>query len=272
VNTTFGVEVSSECIFISPAINVTVSTDPPPVIYPGSIRTMNFTIAVTNQDEGACQASNFQLRTSVPSPSNGWVVTPNSVSFKNMSLNETRIVELQVTTRENLPPGKYELNVGVDDGYQISHRQTNFMNVSVSCPQPRPVRNLKSTTFKPFFSFGLQAGPVFLEWEGCTFPQWCCCPCQYKVARNGEKIGESSAINFTDTAQLEIGVKYVYSITVVDKNGVESSAVVCDNTLEVQVSPPSLKPLGIFMACSIAGIAFLGKFVFFFFIFCCLWS
>jgi len=184
-----------------------------------------------------------------------------------LSPNTTGSSIITVENRENIPVGiDYQISVSVGDGNRISHFAVKQTNMFVQCPPPRPVSHIVANPIIPFYSFGLQAGPVFLSWEACGYGLWCCCPCKYRIERNGEIIGESDFTNFTDSSRLKVGVRYVYTITTIDRNGIESSPFVCDNTIAVEIEPISLKNLFVFMSIAIScmiALAFLVYVIFY---------
>jgi len=69
-------------------------------------------------------------------------------------------------------------------------------------------------------------------------------------------------VNYTDSSNLVVGVKYVYTITTVDRNGNESSPAVCDNVIAVEIEPPSFKALIVFLVICIGGLVSLALLVF----------
>jgi len=174
-----------------------------------------------------------------------------------LDINETATVNFTVKTRENLSPGDFRITVGAGNSISI-HGAANTTYLSVLCPEPRPVLNIQSKTIIPFYSFGLQAGPVYLSWDGCTHPMWCCCPCQYSIERNGEYIGTSDTVNYTDSTKLSIGTKYTYNITTIDRFGKRSTSIACDTTLVVEINPPDLTGLAEFMTVGMVCIGALG--------------
>lgn len=84
------------------------------------------------------------------------------------------------------------------------------------------------------------------------------CPCQYRVERDGEILGYSENVNFTDTANLEVGKRYIYTITTIDRNQRESSPVVCDNVIAVHIDPPPVGELLYFMLYCVIALIGLG--------------
>ncbi len=39
---------------------------------------------------------------------------------------------------------------------------------------------------------------IYLTWNACENPMWCCCPCTWEIFRDGVKIDTSDGANFTD--------------------------------------------------------------------------
>ena len=150
------------------------------------------------------------------------------------------------------------MGVTARNGAIEKHKGTATATITSLCPEPRPVTNVIAKPISPFFSFGLQAGPVYIEWEGCTTPLWCCCPCKYQVHRNGELIGTSSVLNYTDTSKLKSNIRYVYTVSVIDKFGRESEKSTCDTSVDVIVQSPSFKNMIIYMIVAIASLSTFG--------------
>jgi hypothetical protein len=163
------------------------SLDP---ILVGKQRYMNFTVNVTNNDFPGCAATSFNLGAGTPYPRPGWslVLSQNSLVLEP---NSTGQFVVTATSRENLQPGNYSLSVFVSDskifsGYAlliillggiVNHSGGNHTTLEVTCPNPRAVTKITAKAIVPYFSFGLQEGPVYLSWDGCVTPLWCCCPC-----------------------------------------------------------------------------------------------
>ena len=115
----------------------------------------------------------------IGSPSYGWSFSSVPYTFPNLAPNETRSATVFVDSRENIPVGvDYEVSISLRDGFRVYHSSSVHTSLFVSCPPPRPVSHIVANPIIPFYSFGLQAGPVFLSWEACGYGLWCCCPCK----------------------------------------------------------------------------------------------
>lgn len=175
-NTTIAAMVSNNCIFKPPTLVVEDNLKPIPLGRPAHL-VVNLNI--TNNDFGNCSASNFQLSSGLPSPGNGWSSQINPSYVTNLMNNHTSTSHVLIISRENILPGDYQILFQASDGYQQYHTEFTSISLSVTCPNPpRPASKLNAQTIVPFFSFGLQAGPVFLTWEACLTTLWCCCPCK----------------------------------------------------------------------------------------------
>jgi len=203
-----------------------------------------------------CSSSSFAFGAGIiGSPPSGWVFYGSPPVISNLPAGETGNTTITVLSRENIPVDiDYIIQLGIGDGSRFYHSADIQTSLYVKCPPPRPVSHIVATPIIPFYSFGLQAGPIFLSWDSCGYGLWCCCPCKYRVERNGEVIGVSKYANFTDTSQLSVGVRYIYKVTTIDRNGIESAVQVCDNTIAVEVEPISFRNLAIFMAVAVSCI------------------
>ena len=95
----------------TPFVSIVDSLESIPV---GQQRYMNFTVNVTNKDYPGCSSTNFNLGSLVPRPGPGWAMTLSTTNL-NLEPNATGQFTVAVTTRENLPPGNYSLNVFVSE-------------------------------------------------------------------------------------------------------------------------------------------------------------
>lgn len=259
---TIAVNVSFLCEKNPPMIKI---SPPVAVLPPGKISILHFNVSVLNRDTLYCSPSTFGLSTNLPQPEGGWSSVLNP-PFVTLAPNKTSFQTWTLVTRENLPPGKpMSVRLNTYDGYQVFHNSRAELPFQIQCPKPRPVSNIVATSITPIYSFGLQAGPVFLTYEGCNSELWCCCPCKYRIERDGELLGFSDTLNYTDGTHLKVGVQYVYFITTIDRNGVESEPAVCGNALTVKIDPPSLKELIEYMGYSILSLLVLTIIVYIFY-------
>jgi hypothetical protein len=255
------VTVKNKCVLRAPTLSLAAGN--PPSISTGRSRTLTFPLKITNNDDPSNDCTEFYSSNSAHFQfSVNWGSAPPIW----LAPNETGFVNATITTGLNLQPANYTLRVSVSNsitgsGYQS--RTVPFV-VEVRCPPPRAVSRLAARAIVPFFSFGLQAGPVFVSWEACSYGLWCCCPCSWRVERNGELLGVTTSMNFTDSSTIVVGTQYVYTVTTIDKLGAESLATSCDNFVSLELQPPSLKSFYTWLAAtagSMVGVALLARYI-----------
>src|SRR5690554_2774592 len=176
-NLTFFVDIDESCIRLPPSMMITPEGGSIPS---GKPSTVVFLVNVTNNDVGGenCTTSDFSFGARAPSPTSGWRFYGNPVTIVDLGSGETDSSYITVISRENIEPGDYPITLSLQVGNRVFHSNSSRTTISVNCPTPRPVTNVVADVISPFFSFGLQAGPVFLSWDGCLSGLWCCCPCQ----------------------------------------------------------------------------------------------
>lgn len=146
-----------------------------------------------------------------------------------------------------LTPADYEVRLVAYEIENPWRAQIATIPSYLSCPQPTHPTQFE---FSDETDFWLTMTAT-LSWQACTVPGECCCPCTYRIYRNGEfrgmhhcllvltssgcdncclvpslTAGTSESTNFTESG-LTSGTAYNYSVVVVDRNGVESDPNTC---------------------------------------------
>lgn len=241
-NITLGVSVTSSCWVTKPTI---MSEPEKNAIEVGPSTQFKFDVNVTNTDNMSCPTSNIyvQLRYKalpiVPGGlTAGFIGESQNALILALEPNMTKVVPIQINTKQLLPPGRYAIQVETSDPAQPAHSHSIEIPITVQCPEPRPIWNFHLQPLTS--SFGTSLGTI-LYWNACIVAAECCCPCKYEIQKNKKVLGLTTHLNYTDPTSLsEIGLQNEYEVTVIDFYGHRSSLNSCGNSESTVVESSSL--------------------------------
>lgn len=190
----------------------------------GGYFTVNGTLR--NNDVG-CPSSTFHFSGAVSYGFSGRIYA-NTFTLEP---NESRDFTAEFWTKENTPSGDHTVQISVSEGSIPVHSVATDSPITVNCTErPEAPHSFTFTQDTPLFSPKTR---ITVHWKACESDVFCCCPCTWKVYRNGKYAGSSQYQVFTDDSPATKGETYSYRVVTYDSRGVPSADDSCKNTADV---------------------------------------